>query len=128
MTQELTVLAIIIGIAHSGIRLATPYLYAALGEMMAQRSGVLNLGVEGIMLMGAFSAFYVVFETDNLMLGILAAIFVGALMGVLIPMTMLRTGRASFSASWHFCSTSTSLAASLSFLRTPSACRYMSPS
>ena len=55
MTQELTVLAIIIGIAHSGIRLATPYLYAALGEMMAQRSGVLNLGVEGMMLMGAFA-------------------------------------------------------------------------
>ncbi|MCB0238438.1 MAG: ABC transporter permease, partial [Anaerolineae bacterium] len=62
----------------------TPYLFASLGETVAQRSGVLDLGVEGIMLMGAFSAFYVVFETGNLMLGILAAIFVGALMGVLM--------------------------------------------
>ena len=34
------------------VRLATPYLYAATGEMFGQRSGVLNLGVEGVMLMG----------------------------------------------------------------------------
>jgi hypothetical protein len=47
MNEDLTVLAIIVGIAHSGLRLATPYLYAAIGEMFSQRSGVLNLGVEG---------------------------------------------------------------------------------
>ena len=57
--EELTFLAIFVGVVHSGLRLATPYLYAALGEMLGQRSGVLNLGVEGIMLMGAFSGFYV---------------------------------------------------------------------
>jgi simple sugar transport system permease protein len=71
-----------IGILASGIRLATPYLYAALGETFSQRSGVLNLGVEGQMLMGAFAAFYVVFQTGNLWLGILAALIVGALMGL----------------------------------------------
>ncbi len=84
MTQELTVLAIIIGIAHSGIRLATPYLYAALGEMMAQRSGVLNLGVEGMMLMGAFAGFYVTFQTGNPWLGVLAAAVAGLLMGLIM--------------------------------------------
>lgn len=84
MTEDLTFLAIIIGIAHSGIRLATPYLYAALGEMFAQRSGVLNLGVEGIMLMGAFSGFYALFQTGNPWLGLLAALIVGALMGLLM--------------------------------------------
>jgi len=82
MNQELTILAIIIGIAHSGIRLATPYLYAAIGETFAQRSGVLNLGVEGMMLMGAFSGFYATFVTGNLLLGLLAAALVGALMGL----------------------------------------------
>ena len=56
MISELLQASVIIGILHSGIRLATPYLYAALGETVAQRSGVLNLGVDGIMLMGAFSA------------------------------------------------------------------------
>ncbi|MEJ2211148.1 MAG: ABC transporter permease [Anaerolineae bacterium] len=71
-----------IGILASGIRLATPYLYAGLGETLGQRSGVLNLGVEGQMLMGAFAAFYVTFQTGNLWLGMLAAVVVGAAMGL----------------------------------------------
>ena len=82
--NELFSLSVIVGILHSGFRLATPYLYAALGEMIGQRSGVLNLGVDGIMLMGAFSAFWVVFNTGNPWLGLLAAIGVGALMGLLM--------------------------------------------
>ncbi|MCL4297713.1 MAG: ABC transporter permease [Anaerolineae bacterium] len=82
MNENLTVLAIIVGIAHSGLRLATPYLYAAIGEMFAQRSGVLNLGVEGIMLMGAYSGFYVLFQTGSPLLGLLAAAAVGALLGL----------------------------------------------
>ncbi len=82
MNEELTILAIITGVVHSGIRLATPYLYAAIGETFAQRSGVLNLGVEGMMLMGAFSGFYAAFITGNLLLGLLAAALVGALMGL----------------------------------------------
>jgi len=76
--------AIIIGIAKSAIRLATPYLYASIGETMGQLSGVLNLGVDGVMLMGAFSAFYTVLETGNLILGLLVAIVVGAIFGLLI--------------------------------------------
>jgi simple sugar transport system permease protein len=71
-----------IGILASSIRLATPYLYAALGETLGQRSGVLNLGVEGQMLMGAFAAFYVTFQTGNLWLGMLAAVVIGAVMGL----------------------------------------------
>ncbi|GAB4423231.1 MAG: ABC transporter permease [Anaerolineae bacterium] len=82
MHENLTVLAIIIGICHSGIRLATPYLYASIGETFAQRSGVLNLGVEGIMLMGAYSGFFVLFKTGSPLLGLLAAAAVGALLGL----------------------------------------------
>ncbi|MCU0466740.1 MAG: ABC transporter permease [Anaerolineae bacterium] len=66
----------------STIRLATPYLLAGLGETLAQRSGVLNLGLDGMMLLSAFSAFYVVHRTGDLMLGLLAAIVTGALMGL----------------------------------------------
>lgn len=80
--NELTFLAILVGIAHSGIRLATPYLYAAIGETFGQRSGVLNLGVEGMMLVGAFSGFYAVFQTGSPWLGLLAAALVGAIMGL----------------------------------------------
>jgi len=84
MNENLTALAIVLGILHSGIRLATPYLYASLGEMFGQRSGVLNLGVEGIMLVGSFFGFFVVFQTGNPWLGFAAAAFVGALMGLLM--------------------------------------------
>ena len=73
---------VLIGILTSGIRLATPYLFASIGEMFGQRSGVYNLGVEGIMLMGAFAAFYITLTTGNLWLGLLAAIVVGGLMGL----------------------------------------------
>ncbi len=75
---------ILVGIIATGIRLAIPYLLAALGEMMTQRSGVYNLGLEGIMLMGAFFGFYVTFISHSPMLGLLAAILAGALMGLLM--------------------------------------------
>jgi simple sugar transport system permease protein len=84
MNEGLSVLAILVGIFHSGLRLATPYLYAAIGETFAQRSGVLNLGVEGIMLMGAFSGFYVTFQTGSPLVGLLAAAAVGAIMGLIM--------------------------------------------
>jgi simple sugar transport system permease protein len=78
----MTIEMIVVGILTSGIRLATPYLYAGIGETFSQRSGVLNLGVEGQMLLGAFAAFYVTFTTGSLGLGLLAAVLVGALMGL----------------------------------------------
>ncbi len=75
----------------SAIRLATPYIFAALGETFAQRSGVLNLGVDGMMLMGAFAGFYAVYITQqsqtlseplSLIFGVLIALIVGGLMGL----------------------------------------------
>ena len=75
----------------SAIRLATPYIFSALGETFAQRSGVLNLGVDGMMLMGAFGGFYAVYlaqqneamsEPLSLLLGVLVALIVGGLMGL----------------------------------------------
>jgi simple sugar transport system permease protein len=82
MISDLFDLTVILGILASGIRLATPYLFASIGEAYSQRSGVLNLGVEGQMLLGAFSAFYVAKLTDSLWLGVLAGMGVGALMGL----------------------------------------------
>jgi general nucleoside transport system permease protein len=84
MLSELLQGSVLIGILYSGIRLAAPYLFAALGETVSQRAGVLDLGVDGIMLMGSFVAFYVVFKTGNLWLGVAASIVVGMLMGLLM--------------------------------------------
>ena len=79
---DMFTLPVLLGIIYSGIRLATPYLFAAIGETFAQASGVLNLGVEGTMLMGAFSGFYVASRTGSLWLGLLAAALAGMIMGL----------------------------------------------
>lgn len=82
MLIDLFSLNVLVGILTSGVRLATSYLYAAIGETFGQISGVLNLGVEGIMLVAAYAAYYVVLQTNNLWLGLLVAIVVGAAMGL----------------------------------------------
>ena len=74
--------SVLVATLASGIRLATPFLLAGLGETIGQRSGVLNLGVEGVMLLGAFTAYYVTLETDSPTLGILAAVMAGLMMGL----------------------------------------------
>jgi len=74
--SEVFSVAVLVGILTSAIRLATPYLYAAIGETIGQTSGVLNLGVEGVMLVSGYAAFFVVLMTGNLWLGLLVAIIV----------------------------------------------------
>ncbi|HWR44118.1 ABC transporter permease [Sporomusa sp.] len=75
---------IILGIAATGIRLATPYLLAALGEMFTQRSGIYNLGLEGVMLIGAFFGFFVTLTTGNPYIGLVIAMVAGAVMGLIM--------------------------------------------
>jgi general nucleoside transport system permease protein len=79
---DLFALPVLLGILYSGVRLATPYLYAAIGETFSQRSGVVNLGVEGIMLLGAYFAFLTTVHTGNLWLSVLVAAFVGLILGL----------------------------------------------
>jgi len=76
-------LAVFVGVVASAIRLAVPLLLAALGETFGQRSGVLNLGVDGIMLLGAFAGYYAVLKTGNPWMGLLAAGVVGLVFGVI---------------------------------------------
>lgn len=74
--------AVLIATVASGIRLAVPLLLASLGETYGQRSGVLNLGVDGIMLLGAFGGYYAVLETGNVWFGLLVGIGIGILLGL----------------------------------------------
>ena len=60
-----------------------PLIVAGMGELLAEKSGVLNLGVEGMMLLGAVSAFAVALNTGNASLGMLAGTLVGGLAALL---------------------------------------------
>lgn len=68
---------------------STPLLLAALGELVAERSGVLNLGVEGMMIMGAVSGFIVTVETGQPVFGIVAALLAGMAMAALFAVLTL---------------------------------------
>lgn len=72
-----------VGFLAAIIRIATPLALATLGEMFSERAGVLNLGIEGIMLLSAMVGFTVAYFTGSLWLGILAAAAAGALMAAL---------------------------------------------
>ena len=73
-------LEILVSLLAAAVQSGTPILYATLGEILTERSGILNLGVEGIMLVGALAAFLVAKLTGSPVLGFLAGGFFGALL------------------------------------------------
>ena len=75
---------LIIGLLAATLRIATPILFAALGEVFAERAGVLNLGIEGTMLMGAMFGFIAAYLAGSLWVGLLAAALAGLLAGLLM--------------------------------------------
>ncbi len=80
--SDLFTVAIITATLASGIRLAVPFLLASLGEAVGQRAGVLNLGVEGVMLIGAYAAYYTSLESGSAAFGLLMGLVVGFAMGL----------------------------------------------
>ncbi|HEU6441885.1 MAG TPA: ABC transporter permease [Microvirga sp.] len=68
---------------------STPLLIAALGELVTERSGVLNLGVEGMMVMGAACSFAAAVTFDSTLVGVLAGMTAGALMAALFALVVL---------------------------------------
>ena len=70
----------IINILQAGVASGTVLLFATMGELFAERSGVMNLGVEGMMLMGAMSAYSIAVKTGNPWLGVLVAMIAAGLL------------------------------------------------
>jgi general nucleoside transport system permease protein len=68
---------------------ATPLLFAALGELVVEKAGVLNLGVEGMMVVGAIAAFAACIATGSPTIGVIAALLAGAAMGLLFGLLTL---------------------------------------
>src|SRR5487761_1987826 len=79
----------IIPILASTVAAATPLAYAAYGELVAERSGVLNLGVEGMMLVGAIAGFAVATNTGCLGLGFGAGILAGVSLSLIFAVLTL---------------------------------------
>jgi simple sugar transport system permease protein len=116
--NELLDIAFISGLIGATMRMATPIIFATLGEIISERAGVLNLGIEGIMLMGAMTGFLVTFSSGSIWLGVLAAAGVGMLLGLLMAIlavylglsqhvsglgiTLFATGLAMFIYRLHF--------------------------
>ena len=82
-------LDITVAIIVATITAATPLLFAALGEMITEKSGVLNLGVEGMMIVGAVTGFAVTVSVGNPVVGILMAVLAGAGMALLFAILTL---------------------------------------
>lgn len=74
------------------LRISTPILLGALGETIIERSGVLNLGIEGTMLLSAFSGFVVAQVSGSLYLGLLAALLTGVLLSLLMGFLTVTLG------------------------------------
>ena len=83
MLADILQSGLIISILATAVRMGTILLLAALGELIVERSGVLNLSVEGMMLSGAFGGFIGAYYTNSLWLGVLCAILAGLLVSAL---------------------------------------------
>jgi len=79
-----------VGLLASALRLGTPVLFAALGEAVAQRSGVLNVGIEGIMLVGAFAGVWGSFVSGSPWIGLFVAMAAGVAMAAVHVFLCLR--------------------------------------
>jgi len=82
--------AIAVAIATTSIAVASPLLLAALGEVVVEKSGVINVGIEGMMLIGAFAAYAASHDSGNPLVGALAAIGAGASMAGVFALLCLR--------------------------------------
>jgi len=92
---------IVVGLLYSSVSLLTPILLAGLAELLVERSGILNLSLEGAMLVGAFTAFMVAFYTGSLGYAMLAASIAGvalcmlfALLTITLALDQMVTGLA----------------------------------
>ena len=83
---------LIVQILFAAVKTGTPLLFIALGEVICEKSGVLNLGQEGMMLMGAVVGFLAAYGTGSAGLGVLAAMLMGCIMSLIFAVLVLHLG------------------------------------
>ncbi|RKX91241.1 MAG: ABC transporter permease [Spirochaetes bacterium] len=92
MIGEIFTVTFITGLIGATLRMSTPIILATLGEIITERSGVLNLGIEGTMLFGAAIGFLTTLATGNLWLGVLMAALAGMLLALLMSVLAVYLG------------------------------------
>ncbi len=81
MAEQIFTIVFITGLLSASIRMAAPVILAAIGEIYSELSGVINIGLEGIMLTGCLAGFIGTYYTGNIFLGIVSGMCAGTLMG-----------------------------------------------
>lgn len=81
---------ITLSLLFAGIRSATPLIFAGLGGLFSERSGVINIALEGLMLAGAFTAAVVTFQTGNPYLGMLTGIIAGGVLAFVYAIACIK--------------------------------------
>lgn len=82
-TFEIGLWGVPLAILGGAIRVSTPFIFVSLGECLTERSGRINLGLEGTLVFGAMSGYAAAYETGSAFVGVLAAAFFGAMFGLL---------------------------------------------
>ena len=82
MTEDLGVWAVPIAMLGGAIRVSTPFLFVSLGECLTERSGSINLGLEGTLVFGAMAGYALAYESNSAWVGVGAAATAGALFGL----------------------------------------------
>ncbi len=82
----------IIGLISATLRMSTPLVFGTLGELLSERAGILNLGIEGTMFLGAFVGFTFAYTSGSVWIGLLAAILAGILAGLLMAVLTVTLG------------------------------------
>lgn len=83
---------LVVSILAASFTLTMPILFASIGEVFAERSGVLNMGIEGVMGLSALVSLWVTFATGSYLYGLFAAMIAGAAMGVLHSFATVKVG------------------------------------
>jgi general nucleoside transport system permease protein len=82
----------LVALLHATLRLTTPLLFAAMGGLFSERAGVINIALEGKMLLGALVGFMIAYSTGNPWLGLLGAMLAGAILALLFAYVTVTLG------------------------------------
>src|SRR4029079_1574615 len=90
--EALLTAAFLTALISGAVTAGMPLLLAGLGEQMSEKAGVLNVGIEGMMLAGAFAGFFVAYSAESIALGFLAGALAGCGVAILMALLCVRLG------------------------------------